>query len=459
MRQLVRSILGSVRRTLFCVILSFVSAVVAAYRAILLIEDLKLSTADHMRRISIFGIRVHERRYVRRPLRVALLVDEFFGGWNTAIGGYGALARKYICRYVPNDEIAIDVILGLSRGPFVRRMTVDGTRLYRLPRHRMLRQAWLDKQSYDLFLSIELTGPSFQVIGVYESKTPLLYWIQDPRDLALYQPRRRAVTKITESDWEYVNGVARWLQREIGRGRVRFISQGNSLSCIARGMFAIPKDVQILRLANPVEIDWHYDLRLCEKTDKIVFLGRLEAQKRAWVACEVAKAMPQYQFYIIGATGRNRREEDNARTLAAYRNADGSSRISNLHFVGHVDGEAKNAHLRSAKVLLNTSFWEGIPISWLEAMSYGAVIVSAFDRDNIVSRFGTFVGEIAGDATDTESIHAFATAIEYWLQHDALYRATAIKAIEYVRANHSIEEFVAAMRGEIIACSRGLASA
>ena len=29
----------------------------------------------------------------------------------------------------------------------------------------------------------------------------------------------------------------------------------------------------------------------------IVFLGRLEAQKRAWIFCEIAKLLPEYDFY------------------------------------------------------------------------------------------------------------------------------------------------------------------
>ena len=47
------------------------------------------------------------RRYAKkaakmnnRKIHVALLIDEFFGGAGTAFGGYGALARKYIAKYI-----------------------------------------------------------------------------------------------------------------------------------------------------------------------------------------------------------------------------------------------------------------------------------------------------------------------------------------------------------------------
>jgi hypothetical protein len=77
-------------------------------------------------------------------------------------------------------------------------------------------------------------------------------------------------------------------------------------------------------------------------------------------------------------------------------------------------------------------------MSWLEALSYGALIVSAFDRDNIVARFGTFVGEIMGDGTDETSIKAFAGTIEYWMTHDLERGTTAQKAIDFIRDRHSI---------------------
>jgi glycosyltransferase involved in cell wall biosynthesis len=160
--------------------------------------------------------------------------------------------------------------------------------------------------------------------------------------------------------------------------------------------------------------------------------------------------MPQYEFCILGATGRGRNEAENAKTLEAYRNPDGSAKIENLHFVGHVDGDVKNGHIKTAKLLLNTSIWEGIPVSWLEALSYGTLIVSAFDRDDIVARFGTFVGEVMGDGTDKMSIRTFADAIEYWMTHDLERRAAAQLAIDFIRDRHSIKEFTEKMRAEIV---------
>ncbi|MEL4379654.1 hypothetical protein [Shewanella algae] len=44
-------------------------------------------------------------------LRVALLVDEYFGGAKTKFGGYGFLARHLIAKYLPGDDIDVEVLL------------------------------------------------------------------------------------------------------------------------------------------------------------------------------------------------------------------------------------------------------------------------------------------------------------------------------------------------------------
>ncbi|MFY9655539.1 MAG: glycosyltransferase, partial [Methylocystis sp.] len=335
-------------------------------------------------------------------------------------------------------------------GQCVFKEVVDRTTLYRLPTDPVERQRWLDRQAYNLFLSIEMTESSFSIVSKYVSDTPLLYWIQDPRELEMYQPRLKTVSKLKDGDWAYISEVESWIQDLIENRRVIFISQAPSLSTIARRMYKIPHNFPIADLPNPVEIDFSYTLDEPKIPNKIIFLARLEAQKRAWIFCELAKHMPQYQFYVLGEIGRGRDEIGNTKTLEPYRNGDGSSKIKNLHFLGHVEGDFKNAHIKSAKLMINTSIWEGVPISWLEVLSYGTLIVSSFDRDDLVARFGSYVGEVLGDGVDEASLSRYARAIEYWMTHDVERLATAQKAIDYIRERHSIETFTTRLRDRII---------
>jgi glycosyltransferase involved in cell wall biosynthesis len=401
------------------------------------------------RRTSLCGVPIWRKRSKREKYRVALLVDEFFGGWDTAIGGYGALARKYVCRYIPDDALQIDVLLDVHPGSGVLSAVVDATELYRLPVDVHERQRWLEERAYDAFLSIEMTYPSFVIFKQFRSRTPLLFWVQDPRELGMYQSRLATVNKLRDSDWAYVDEVADLIADLVAESRICFISQGPSLSEIARRAYRLPQSVEITDLPNPVEIDFNYRADDGREANSVVFVGRLEAQKRVWIVCEIAKAMPHYEFYIVGATGQGRNEAENAKTLAPYRNADGTSKIRNLHFLGHLDGEKKHSYFKKAKLLINTSIWEGIPVTWLEALSYGTLIVSAFDRDEIISRFGTFVGEVSGDGTDAASISRFAKAIEGWMADEPRRLDVAQAAINFVRTRHAIPSFVRNTRNKL----------
>ena len=143
--------------------------------------------------------------------------------------------------------------------------------------------------------------------------------------------------------------------------------------------------------------------------------------------------MPEYEFYIMGKFYRN--IEENKKALSPYLD----NKVKNLHFCGHLAGAEKNDLLRRARVLVNTSIWEGIPISWIEALSYGTLIVSSFDRNDLVRSFGEYVGEIKGDGED--SARYFVGPIKNFLENDVLYEEISLKAISYVRNVHNFKCF------------------
>ena len=123
------------------------------------------------------------------------------------------------------------------------------------------------------------------------------------------------------------------------------------------------------------------------------------------------------------------------------------SQVKNLHFMGHVDGQEKQKFLEESRVMVNTAIWEGIPISWLEVLSYGTAVVSAVERENLASKFGGCVGDILGDGFD--EVDKFIPVIRELMENDELYEQKAKAAIEYVRHTHNIQRFVKDLREEI----------
>lgn len=70
--------------------------------------------------------------------------------------------------------------------------------------------------------------------------------------------------------------------------RIKFITQGNSLNPLALELYNLENTVPISYVPNPIEIDFEYRFNLNQK-NTIIFLGRLEAQKRCWIFCEIAR--------------------------------------------------------------------------------------------------------------------------------------------------------------------------
>ena len=70
--------------------------------------------------------------------------------------------------------------------------------------------------------------------------------------------------------------------------------------------------------------------------------------------------MPQYEFYVLGQTFRE--ESKNNEIMKRYQN------INNLHLRVMLKA-VKRKILKDAKLLINTSIHEALPISFLEALS------------------------------------------------------------------------------------------
>lgn len=366
----------------------------------------------------------------QQKIKIALVVDEYFGGAGTPFGGYGFLARNIVARYLPSESIHLEILLRKRSHSafFPRRHEIDGITVIEPPSRRWL-PVWLWLASYDVYLTIELTHD----VVSYDPRPwkRIVHWIQDPRPWYVW--RRIQEMKWVKEPCFFNTFLNNSVTKAHKRGQVRFVSQGESLNDYARDLYAFSDDVPIDCIANPVPFETDFDVDSCYKDNLIIFLGRLESQKRAWLFCEVARRMPEFQFVVIGKV--HRRAETNKSILDPY--LDG--KVPNLSFAGHLDGQAKQDYLKRAKVLLNTSIWEGIPLSFLEALAVGTLIVSNVNPDNLVERFGVYVGEVRGDGFD--GVDLFVSAIHGLMQNEERRRGLARSAVAYIRERHSIEAF------------------
>lgn len=365
-------------------------------------------------------------------IKVALLVDEFFGGAGTAYGGYGFLARHYIAKYIPNEDIQLDVLLSFSSKLECTR--VDQTNVYRLPKNEKLAKKWLDEQGYDVFLSIELTSSSYQILKLDEQKHRLVLWVQDPRPW--YEWREINTVKLFPETCYWDTPVYEYVNFMNWKCMIRYVTQGHFLVPKALDLYRLNNDVYMEYLPNPIDSDLDFDINSCEKKNQIIFLGRIESVKRGWLFCEIAAAMPEYEFYLLGQTFREKGK--NSAIIEKYKN------LPNLHFVGHVEGEEKERFLKESKVLVNTSIHEALPISFLEALSYGTLIVSNRNPEDLTSKFGEWVGNVYGDGFDKVSLYV--EAIKRIMTNEDERVKKAEEAIRYIREVHNTQHFVERLR-------------
>lgn len=376
-------------------------------------------------------------KIMKKKIKVALLIDEFFGGAGTAFGGYGALARKYIAKYIPCENISMDVLLGSGGHRFTtRKYHVDDVDLYKLPRKHWATRLFLKRKNYDIYLSIELTNDWVLKHETNKNKK-LILWIQDPRPK--YEWEEIATMKLMPEPNYYNQKIYDLVHDLYKQNRVSFVSQAYFLNQKAKDLYRLDDDTKITYMPNPIYIDENFDVKTYKKQNKIIFLGRLEDVKRGWLFCEIAKRVPEYEFFVLGKI--NSTKKQTAAFWDQYKN------IPNLHFAGHVDGEVKEQFLKDSKILINTSIHEGLPVSFLEALSYGCCLVSNRNPDSLTEKFGIWVGDVLGDGFD--KIDLYVDAVRELMTNDKKREKLAIAGREYVQKIHNIPRFVNDLRSVI----------
>ena len=196
-----------------------------------------------------------------------MIIDEFFGAANTAYGGYGFLARRYISKYIPNEKIHMDVLLGKGKKKYVsEKHEIDGIKVYRLPKRPWFAKQWLNSKKYDIYLSIELTN-SYVLENDPDAIKKLILWIQDPRPI--YEWQEINTVKIFPESCYYDQEIYDLVNNWYNHDRVRFISQGYFLNQKAKDLYRLNDDVLIDYVPNPIKIDDNFDVNTYQK-DNIV---------------------------------------------------------------------------------------------------------------------------------------------------------------------------------------------
>ncbi len=156
----------------------------------------------------------------------------------------------------------------------------------------------------------------------------------------------------------------------------------------------------------------------------VVWVANFRRLKRAEWMVNAAKAMPEYDFTLIGGPSEKEKEyytqiEEEAKT------------IPNLHFLGKKSFFEANSIIAKSKILCCTSTFEGFPNTFLQAWANKKPIISTVNPSDVISTYNL------GNVVDTEE--SFQQSIRALLSDSGIYSAKQRAVLDYFERNHSPE--------------------
>ena len=89
-----------------------------------------------------------------------------------------------------------------------------------------------------------------------------------------------------------------------------------------------------------------------------------------------------------------------------------------------------------------------MPISFLESLSYGTLLVSNRNPEELTAKFGIHVGDVLGDGFD--KIDLFVDAVNTLLNNEQQRQLLAKQAVDYIKKYHNVPIFIDNLRQIII---------
>lgn len=373
----------------------------------------------------------------RKRIKLGVISNEFFELSLGRMGGFGWATRQIANCFNRSYDLNVDLVF-ISGEIYSQQdhsdPVVHDTRLILREHNRLnyCKKIW--KEKIDILLSIDYRR-RYRDICRLLPRTPIIVWVRDPRP-------PEDVTKIgsvripgadgvqpqglKSPDCTSLAGVVRaskWWRRP-----VLFATTTPFLGDKVPGTYGLqPTEVAIL----PNIIDIAPGEIVKSAKPSIVFLARLDPYKRPWLFVEVARHFPEVEFIFLG--------QSHFRGEGAW---EANLLPDNVKLMGHVGEEKKTAILSAAWVLVNTSIHEGLAVSFLEALRCETPLLSCVDPENVVSRFGIYVGRY--DGTGMEAIPKYVDGLTRLLEQKELRLRLGKEGSTWVRETHNKRRFLEA---------------
>lgn len=366
----------------------------------------------------------------RKKTKIGFLNIEFFHKECGPFGGYGKVAKN-ITDYFNSDSKPVEFEILLARPiskPSIKRFhgtnvlvspDRDINKIFDVLKYGLL----LNSRGIDFLMTIEYF-PGYEYSIFFLPREPLMIWIHDPRTRKCLEEISTVSLELAACGENSINELERHIKyrkdsiariikfSKLFKRRIIFATTAFSLIEKAKEIYGL-QHIEPVFLPIPVEMPDIKNITYSSKPS-VCFLGRLDPIKRPWIFFELAKRFKDVDFIIAGKTHFPQLMNP---IIDKYLS------VPNLKFLGLVLDKDKDELLRNIWAIINTSIHEALPVSFIEALSYGKGIISCQNPDNIVEKFGVYTGELLGDGFDEHTLNVFSDALNtYLVNHEERIR-------------------------------------
>ncbi len=175
----------------------------------------------------------------------------------------------------------------------------------------------------------------------------------------------------------------------------------------------------------------------CDRGGYVLWTASVRPSKRAELALEIARRLPNYRFVVVGGPDPDRKSRAYYASLV-----DAARALPNVEMRGFVPFSEAEGWFNGARLVLNTSLYEGFPNTFLQAWSRGTPTVAFVDTGS-----RTPDGAPVYDAV--RDVAQACWKVERLMRDDILWREASRRVLDYYRGNHSIDATIDRYEREI----------
>ncbi|MEM1772556.1 MAG: glycosyltransferase family 4 protein [Desulfurococcaceae archaeon] len=212
----------------------------------------------------------------------------------------------------------------------------------------------------------------------------------------IHYPAGLSTTKSSSLHWRLYNWLVTRKVRSIMGDPKLVLTNSSWTAKLIRETYGLSAEI----LYPPVDVDYYaYDGGVKEKI--IVTVSRIIPEKNLHLLPRVASKLPDYEWYLVGSTGRTKLEKHfSGKLLIAIENEKKKNQASNFYVLTDVPRGELRELLQRAMFYVHPLFPEHFGIAVVEAMSAGAVPIVYRDGGawtNVVSDVSHELGYVELD--------------------------------------------------------------